>query len=522
MRKYLLKRILFSLFSLIVVIGVVNVLIYNLMDRQSIFQSDPVYNKLSYNEKEMYKYRKFEENGYLTYVNYAASKAYTEATEEQIEDAKIVLYASETINELYSDPLLKKVIEECATGGYQTTFLPKVKNRRGVTISSPYLLFVKEMNVFERVGAMLGNLFRFETIWDVKDETLTNRGIHIEWDKRSNMPALVGNGTQHKYLIYFDDKFPFIHQNILHIQLGKSLKLSKGSDVVEYMKSYIGAPVDREQVFPKDIDTEPPVYNSSKFDFHSVTFRATPEPSSVDLMYFDASDRYTVVSTYNGGTTRIGTSFIIGLIASIIAYALGLPIGVWMAQRKDKLVDKVGNLYIIFIMAVPSLAYIFMFSSIGKSLFNLPDKFAFAPDSILPFILPVVSLALPSIGGLMKWMRRYMIDQQNADYVKFARSQGLSEHEIFSKHISRNALIFIVHGIPGTILGNLVGAIITERVYGVPGVGNMLTDSISKADNAVIVGVTAFYTAITIVSLILGDLLLAKYDPRISLSSERN
>lgn len=115
-----------------------------------------------------------------------------------------------------------------------------------------------------------------------------------------------------------------------------------------------------------------------------------------------------------------------------------------------------------------------------------------------------------------------MIDQTNSDYVKFARSQGLSEGEIFSKHISRNALIFLVHGIPANILGNLVGAIITERVYGVPGVGNMLTTAITNLDNAVIIGVTVFYTTLTIVSLILGDLLLAKYDPRISLSSERN
>ena len=121
----------------------------------------------------------------------------------------------------------------------------------------------------------------------------------------------------------------------------------------------------------------------------------------------------------------------------------------------------------------------------------------------------------------MKWMRRYMIDQQNSDYVKFARSQGLSEGEIFSKHISRNALIFLVHGIPGNILFSLVGAIITERVYGVPGIGNMLTESITAFNNGMIIGVTVFYTALSIISMILGDALLAKYDPRVSLSGQR-
>jgi oligopeptide transport system permease protein len=120
----------------------------------------------------------------------------------------------------------------------------------------------------------------------------------------------------------------------------------------------------------------------------------------------------------------------------------------------------------------------------------------------------------------MKWMRRYMIDQMNSDYVKFARAEGLSEKEIFNIHISRNAMIYLVHGIPGNILGCLTGAIITERVYSVPGVGNLLTTAINSHDNGIIVACTVFYTSLSIISLILGDLLLAKYDPRISLSEE--
>ena len=125
------------------------------------------------------------------------------------------------------------------------------------------------------------------------------------------------------------------------------------------------------------------------------------------------------------------------------------------------------------------------------------------------------------MGGLMKWMRRYMIDQMNADYVKFARAEGLSEREIYKIHISRNAFIPLVHGVPGAILGNLVGAIITETVYSVPGVGRLLTEAIAKHDNGVIVAVTVFYTSLSIISQIRGDLLMAKYDPRISLNADK-
>ena len=77
--------------------------------------------------------------------------------------------------------------------------------------------------------------------------------------------------------------------------------------------------------------------------------------------------------------------------------------------------------------------------AIGTSVFGLPGAFDMESTSKLMYILPIVSLALPSVAGLMKWMRRYMIDQMNSDYVKFARSSGLTEGEIFSKHIMKNA-----------------------------------------------------------------------------------
>ena len=171
-------------------------------------------------------------------------------------------------------------------------------------------------------------------------------------------------------------------------------------------------------------------------------------------------------------------------------------------------------------MAVPPLAYIFMFAAVGTKIFHLPYKFANANVKVLAYFLPVISMALPQIATLMRWMRRYMIDQMNSDYVKFARSEGLSEKEIYNIHISRNALIPLVQAIPGTILGALVGGIITERVYAVPGVGTLLTTALTARDNGVIVACTVFYTSIAIISQILGDLLLAKYDPRISLTSE--
>ena len=136
------------------------------------------------------------------------------------------------------------------------------------------------------------------------------------------------------------------------------------------------------------------------------------------------------------------------------------------------------------------------------------------------YVLPIISLSLRPIASNMRWLRRYMVDQQNADYVKFARSGGLSEREIFTNHILKNAAIPIVHGIPAAILFSLVGALITERVYVVPGVGGLLINAINAYDNGVIVGVTLFYAVLSIVSVILGDVLMSMVDPRISFSAK--
>ena len=173
----------------------------------------------------------------------------------------------------------------------------------------------------------------------------------------------------------------------------------------------------------------------------------------------------------------------------------------------------------MFITAVPALSYIFMVKTLGYAL-GIPTSFDLESTNKMMYILPIVSLAMPSIARLMRWMRRYMIDQKNSDYVRFARSNGLVEGEIFRKHIMRNAVVPIVQGIPASVLFSLVGAFYTERVYSIPGTGGLMVTAIQTYDNNVIVGVCLFYGVLSVVSLILGDVLMAMVDPRISFSTK--
>ena len=522
MRKYMLKRILFSIFSLVVVVMLVMLLVYTAIERSVIFQTDDVWNKKSNNDRTIYEYTMYRKYGYLDYVDYTgflrtkymAIYGDSYANEKAFKDDKDVLKDENWAE----NPSVREFIEKYEAEGYKTIYLAPQGFKSGKLKpgGTPYLIATHEKNVVWRLVDYIRGFFTVEGKNDVVDSELTDRYIRIEKDPYSGLFAVVGNGTQHKYLLYFNNRFPFIHQNWIRMNLGTSYTTYRGQEITTVINNPTGDLKTTRQQYPLLLGTGE--YVDTAINFHSLSYN-TGIVSEVEKTQFP--DKYTVYSYNRGGLSMIENSFVMGFIATMLAYLLGLPIGILMARRKDGWADKIGNGYIIFIMAVPSLAYIFMFAALGTSLFKLPYKFANAEVPILAYILPTVSLALPQIGSLMKWMRRYMIDQMNSDYVKFARAEGMSEREIYNIHISRNAMIYLVHGIPASILGCLTGAIITETVYSAPGVGRLLTTAINSHDNGVIVACTVFYTSLSIISLILGDLLLAKYDPRISLNADK-
>ena len=253
-------------------------------------------------------------------------------------------------------------------------------------------------------------------------------------------------------------------------------------------------------------------------DLHSATYaKGTRETTNVNMMLY--SDDYTSVDLVKTSGSKVFYSFVVSIFGSIFSYLLGLPLGVLLAKNKDTWIDQLGSAYNVFMIAVPSLSYYFMIKALGSKL-GLPTSFSLDNPSVLMYLMPVVTIVLAGIAGQMKWMRRYMVDQMNSDYVKFARAEGLSEREIYSKYIFKNAAIPIVHGIPGMFVGAISGSIIMERVYIIPGVGGLFLQSISSYDNGVIVGLAVFYGLLSILSTILGDILMAIMDPRISYTSK--
>ncbi|MCM1264229.1 MAG: ABC transporter permease [Butyrivibrio sp.] len=524
MAKYIVQRIIKGILSAICVVVLIMILVYSLMDRGNIFAGDSNYTKTQSNARTTYEQSRYQAFGYVDYVNYSDYVTRLvkrgELSEEDRGAAALIGHTPEKDSEIAAE-YIKKFTEEYESQGYTIVRLEadKKSNGRVKDGGQPALFATRERPLYSRVISYFTGMFVFDNIHyvdeytDIGERKLTFTLHDPLYGGEKFSPAIIGNGTKHKYLLYFDNKFPWIHQNFLTINLGESYTVNRGVDVFETMTASQGTYVLSTVSYPTGY------VEQSADDLHTATY-AEGSLALSEIYSARFIDDYTNTITAKANMSKMGYSFVIGIIATIIAYVLGLPIGLLMARFKDGILDKIGTVYIIFIIAVPSLAYIFLFRAIGGNVFKLPTLFNMDSTSKLMYVLPIVSLALPSIANLMKWMRRYMIDQMNSDYVKFARSGGLSETEIFAKHIWKNAAIPLVHGIPGSILSAMVGAIITERVYLVPGAGNLLTQAINKYDNGVIVGVALFYALLTVASIILGDILIASVDPRISFTSK--
>ena len=522
MTKYLINRILRALLSVVLVIAVIMVMIYAFLDRESIFASDPTYQKMLSNSKEVYKMQQWEKYGYLDYVpfnDYLQEEVKAgNITKEQADAARIG--ATAETDDAATAALVAKFYEKYdGKDGFKVERLPgqlRINSKKYKDGGQPQLYAFRDVPLTQRLISYFTGLINIDNIHNA--ETVEGeRGLSFTlydpaYGGEKFSPAIMGNGTTYKYLLYCDDTFPFVHQNLVRINLGVSYSVNRGVDVFRTMTDAQGPQKKSVITYPSGVVEE------TADDIHTLMhIPNTRDSGALNQLYY--VDDYTSVGTAKSGLSQMGYSFSIGIISVILAYVLAVPLGVLMALNKDKLFDKLGTFYIVFIMAVPSLGYIFIFRAIGSS-FKLPTTFNVQDPTWLMYILPVISLALPSVANLMKWLRRYMIDQMNSDYVKFARSGGMSEGQIFSKHVLKNAIIPIVHGIPGSVLGALTGAIITERVYLVPGIGNVLTDAINKYDNGVIVGVALFYALLSVTSFILGDILMAFMDPRISFTSK--
>lgn len=216
--------------------------------------------------------------------------------------------------------------------------------------------------------------------------------------------------------------------------------------------------------------------------------------------------------------SKIGISMRVGLVSMAVSLPLGMILGVLMALSKGGFMDKLGNAYIVFIQAVPNAVYFIFIQLYGSTWLGV--NMLYKEGDWTTLILPVISMALPSISSYAMWLRRYMVDETNKDYIKLARAKGVPNATIWFRHVFRNSVVPMVNLIPGSILLTVSGSIYTESLYSIPGMGGLLVDVIKRQDNNMVLVLVVIFSILSVVGLLLGDILMGIVDPRISFAKK--
>lgn len=230
---------------------------------------------------------------------------------------------------------------------------------------------------------------------------------------------------------------------------------------------------------------------------------------------FGTSTRYSVGTPIAGIIAqKAPLSIQMGLMSMALSLLMGIPLGAAMARSKNKFWDKFGTVFIVFINAVPAAVYYIFIQLYGTDWMNI--SLLFDRTNWITWILPVFSMSLGSTASYAMWLRRYMLDEINKDYVRLARAKGVVSRKIMMRHVFRNAFVPMIQYIPASILYTISGSIYIESLYSVPGMGGLLVDVIGRQDNPMVQTLVMLYSAIGIIGMLLGDLLMAVIDPRIS------
>ena len=227
---------------------------------------------------------------------------------------------------------------------------------------------------------------------------------------------------------------------------------------------------------------------------------------------------------------NMGISFGIALVATVLQFAIAIPLGIKAATNQYGVVDYTVTVFAMIGISLPTffLAALFIrvfavqfgWFPVGGAVDSLEVGTPWivrAFNVIWHMILPMTVLVILSIGGLMRYTRTNTLEVLNADYIRTARAKGLSERSVVYKHAFRNTMIPLVTMLAGTLPSLFGGAMITETVFSIPGIGKLAYDALMVADVPFIMGYNMFIAILTVVGTLFSDLMYAVVDPRVKL-----
>ncbi len=223
---------------------------------------------------------------------------------------------------------------------------------------------------------------------------------------------------------------------------------------------------------------------------------------------------------------RLPTTIIVIGLSQVLAILVALPVGVLAAVKPYSWFDRIASTIAFIGFSLPTfftgIIFILVFSIyLGWLPFVYRTDIAatgwqFLWEHFKQSIMPITVLGLFQAASMMRYVRSAVLDVVRLDYVTTARSKGLSERKVILKHVVRNALIPVVTLVALQMPAVFGGAIVTEQIFRIPGIGSLLIDAILRNDTPVIMAVTFVFSCLVIFFNLVADLLYGWLDPRIS------
>jgi peptide/nickel transport system permease protein len=231
---------------------------------------------------------------------------------------------------------------------------------------------------------------------------------------------------------------------------------------------------------------------------------------------------------------RLPVTLLLNLIEMLIILALAVPIGILSATRQYSLFDKITTVFVFVGFATPDfwLALLLMIL-FGVQLGWLPisglrslnwEYLGFWSqqwDFLSHLILPIVVATFGGLAGFSRYMRQSMLEVVRQDYIQSARAKGLSERVVIGKHALRNAMLPIVTILGLSLPGLIGGSVIVESVFAIPGMGQLMVQSVFQRDYPVIMANLVIVSVLTLLANLVADLSYGLVDPRIRLAGRR-
>lgn len=219
---------------------------------------------------------------------------------------------------------------------------------------------------------------------------------------------------------------------------------------------------------------------------------------------------------------RISPSAMIGLQSILIGTVVGLGLGILAALKKNTFWDYTATIVSVIGVSVPSFVFaalLQLYLALKSGLFPIAWGMPIGSDfRYIWTVLPSISLSFVAIANVSRFTRTELVEVMNSDYIVTAKSKGLSKFTVIMKHGIRNGLIPVITVIGPLVVSLLTGSLVVEKVFGVPGLGDLLVTAITTNDLFVISGVAIFYSAFYIFTILIVDILYGVIDPRIRLA----